>query len=180
MRSFGLSPILALSCLLVATASCSSCAKDERSSTSKPTSSDTPASTGKPASSEPQVIGRIDAGGFSVGVLASAPADAQMLCSKCFKPKPMREMHVVPVYNAGLKKYVTGFRCADDWKATVEETRSRLSGTDSPVEHTSFMNVVERAAGADAVKKVTEGKTGKQASLAVIDAIDKGALVLNP
>jgi hypothetical protein len=146
-------------------AGCSSC-KDDKA--------DKPRSDPK-GDASPAASASAPASG-SAGPLFPRPPDNMMvLCPKCMKPYPPSEIHVAPVYNEGLKKYVPSHRCDGHYKEEMAATRKRLEvAGEKEVE--AFLAMARYHGNEDAVKKIAGDKKGREAALAVLTAMEKGEL----
>jgi hypothetical protein len=62
------------------------------------------------------------------------PEDCQIYCSGCLQAFSESLVHVIPYFNIGVNAYVTTCRCEQCWIPALEETRTRLAGTQSEAE----------------------------------------------
>jgi len=136
-----------------------------------------PASTPSPTSPASFEV----APGLSIGIVASTPPDAELLCSKCYKPFPRLLVRVVPTWIEG-NGYVGSFRCNLDAPKAIVETGERLARAE-PAELESFFRVVSRRAVEPArVAKLRSGSAtpSRADARVVLDAIERGEIVLAP
>lgn len=117
--------------------------------------------------------------GLSVEVTSSMPPNAQLLCSKCLHPFPPSKIHTVPTYDDHLGRYVGSYRCDDHWKAALSETRARITADASVDEVGGMLEVlVSRGVPKERLRTFTEEKSLDDAALAVLDALERGRLVV--
>ena len=57
--------------------------------------------------------------------------ERQVCCSGCLQIFPESQIHVIPCFNDSAEGYVTTFRCQQCWIPSIEETRTRLAGTEN-------------------------------------------------
>jgi hypothetical protein len=72
------------------------------------------------------------------------PEQRQFLCSRCFQVFPEARIHVIPHFNDDAGEYVTTYRCGTCWLPSLEETRTRLAGTEDWAEMLSLIDCLER------------------------------------
>jgi hypothetical protein len=115
----------------------------------------------------------------SVHVAASVVPNAEYLCSKCYHAFPASKMHVVPTQDEQLGAYVGSYRCDEHWKAAVAETRARIAADASVDEVGGMLQVLTtRGVPKERLRSFTAEKSPSEASFAVLDALERGALVI--
>ena len=72
------------------------------------------------------------------------PDERQVVCSACLQVVAEPLIHVIPAYNADLSRFVTTYRCETCWLPSLEETRTRLAGTEDWAEMLSLIDCLER------------------------------------
>jgi len=60
--------------------------------------------------------------------------ERQILCSRCLQVFPESLVHVIPYFNSNVNAYVTTYRCEQCWIPSLEETRTRIAGTQNEAE----------------------------------------------
>jgi hypothetical protein len=70
--------------------------------------------------------------------------ERQILCSRCLQVMPESSIRVIPCYNSHVGGYVTSYRCEQCWRASLQETHSRLQSTEDVAEIESLALLFER------------------------------------
>jgi hypothetical protein len=70
--------------------------------------------------------------------------ERQILCSGCLQVFPESLVHVIPYFNSDVNAYVTTYRCEQCWIPALEETRTRLAGTQNEAEIVSAGEFFQR------------------------------------
>jgi hypothetical protein len=128
-------------------------------------------------SSEPKVI-ETKAG--PIEVVDKIPEGAEFMCSADLAVHPMTELHVIPMYNSSLDRYVGSYRCNADWKAAIEEVRTRLHANPTQDEAAMFLQVFLERGAEGTLRPLVEGKKPMEAAEIALDAIGSGKIVLTP
>lgn len=149
---------------------CSSC-KDEKPA------SDAKKADGGSATSIASASAKASGSSTPSPLFPKPPDNMMVLCPKCGKPYKQSEVHVAPVYNDGLKKFVPSHRCEGHFKDEVEASRRKLQ-TANDKELESFMAMAKHHGNEGRVMKIAGDKRLREAALAVLDAIEKGELEL--
>jgi hypothetical protein len=135
---------------------------------------------GRPGNSEHPKMLQV-APGISIEVVETIAPDSEFLCSKCYKTYPVANVHVVPTYNDSLRRYVGSYRCNDDWKTAITETRLRFLSHKSDDEALDILEVfVNRGVSSSELRRFAAGKGSDQAVLSALDALTNGELTLKP
>jgi len=79
--------------------------------------------------------------GISATVVDTVDPSASFLCSKCYKTYPVSELHVVPTFDETTGRYVGGYRCKNDWRNTIAETRQQSAAYKPPDESAAVVAV---------------------------------------
>lgn len=128
------------------------------------------------------------AGGLRIPVVPdgeAARADSFM-CSKCRKVLPLAEMTILPAYSERFGRWVSAYRCRDDFARTIDDARATVARTrpadeDSLVDFAgSFLELVcKDGANRDRVKARTSGMEAMAALHAALDLLAEGAVRLS-
>lgn len=106
--------------------------------------------------------------------------DAMALCSRCMQQFSLSQIHVVPTHIEG-HGYVGSYRCDKDYKPSLDETRAYFQAHKSDDEAAALFDILlNRNVTKEQLRQYTSGKRSDAAVKDVLDAIEKGAIVLAP
>lgn len=116
-----------------------------------------------------------------IKVIDQVPSDAEFMCSADYKTHPMTELHVIPMFNPSLGRYVGSYRCNADWKAAIAEVRARLHANLTEAEVAMFLQVfIERGVTKERLRTFVADKSLGDAADAALDALASGQIKLSP
>ena len=113
--------------------------------------------------------------------MEESPAPYNLMCSACYTPCAGADAHVVPNWRAERRTMVTAYRCGGCWPAALAELRSAVNSGDAEVAG-SFCDFLARHGYERDAGTIRAAPPEQQRAylLAVVDALESGAVTLQP